>query len=222
VSEPATASAWQVTVLTLFPRCSRVHWVNPPPERRWRRHLALEQVDIRDFASDKHRSVDDAPFGGGPGMVLMPDNRRSRDPRRHRGPAPVVYLTPRGRRLDQANGARLCRAILADARFAAVSRAWTSGCWKRMASRRSASAISCLRRRTGGPGADRCHGAASARRDRRGGDAGGGEFRTGIAGISPLHAPAEWQGRQGAGGAGFPRPPRESQGLAVESGRGGD
>ena len=33
----------------------------------------LETVDIRDFARDKHRSVDDAPFGGGPGMVMRPD-----------------------------------------------------------------------------------------------------------------------------------------------------
>src|SRR5260370_25655722 len=33
----------------------------------------LETVDIRDFAGDKHRSVDDAPFGGGPGMVMRPD-----------------------------------------------------------------------------------------------------------------------------------------------------
>jgi tRNA (guanine37-N1)-methyltransferase len=63
---------------------------------------ALETVDIRDFASDKHRSVDDAPFGGGPGMVLMPEVVDRAIRAQHRGPAPVVYLTPRGRRLDQA------------------------------------------------------------------------------------------------------------------------
>jgi tRNA (guanine37-N1)-methyltransferase len=62
----------------------------------------LETVDIRDFASDKHRSVDDAPFGGGPGMVLMPEVVDRALRARHRGPAPAVYHTPRGRRLDQA------------------------------------------------------------------------------------------------------------------------
>ena len=62
----------------------------------------LETVDIRGFASDKHRSVDDAPFGGGPGMVLMPEVVDRALRARHRGAAPAVYLTPRGRRLDQA------------------------------------------------------------------------------------------------------------------------
>ena len=66
--------AWRVAVLTIFPE------MFPGPlghslagkaleSGRW----ALETVDIRDFASDKHRSVDDAPFGGGPGMVMKPD-----------------------------------------------------------------------------------------------------------------------------------------------------
>ena len=65
---------------------------------------ALETVDIRDFASDKHRSVDDAPFGGGPGMVLRPDvvsdaidSAKETDKK-----LPLIYLTPRGRPLDQA------------------------------------------------------------------------------------------------------------------------
>jgi len=65
---------------------------------------ALETVDIRDFASDKHRSVDAAPFGGGPGMVLRPDvvsdaidaaTATDKD-------LALIYLTPRGRPLDQA------------------------------------------------------------------------------------------------------------------------
>jgi tRNA (guanine37-N1)-methyltransferase len=65
---------------------------------------ALETVDIRAFASDKHRTVDDAPFGGGPGMVMRPDvldaaiaAAKGKDPA-----LPLIYLTPRGRRLDQA------------------------------------------------------------------------------------------------------------------------
>jgi len=65
---------------------------------------ALETVDIRDFASDKHRSVDDAPFGGGPGMVMRPDVVSDAiDSVKALGEElPLIYLTPRGRPLNQA------------------------------------------------------------------------------------------------------------------------
>jgi tRNA (guanine37-N1)-methyltransferase len=103
VSEPATAAAWQVTVLTLFPEMFPGSLGQSLAGKALAAGIwALETVDIRDFASDKHRSVDDAPFGGGPGMVLMPETVDRAIRARHRGPAPVVYLTPRGRRLDQA------------------------------------------------------------------------------------------------------------------------
>jgi tRNA (guanine37-N1)-methyltransferase len=103
VSEPVAVSVWRVTVMTLFPEMFPGLLGHSLAGKALAAGIwALETVDIRDFASDKHRSVDDAPFGGGPGMVLMPEvvNRAIRA--RHRGPAPVVYLTPRGRRLDQA------------------------------------------------------------------------------------------------------------------------
>lgn len=66
---------------------------------------ALKTLDIRDFAHDKHRSVDDTPSGGGPGMVLRADvvadavdaARADAKPN-----WPLVYLSPRGRRFDQA------------------------------------------------------------------------------------------------------------------------
>jgi len=99
--------AWQATVLTIFPD------MFPGPlghslagkalaEGRWR----LETVDIRGFARDKHRSVDDAPFGGGPGMVMRPDivdAALAATP----APGPLVFLTPRGRRIDQGRVAAL-------------------------------------------------------------------------------------------------------------------
>jgi tRNA (guanine37-N1)-methyltransferase len=60
----------------------------------------LETVDIRNFARDKHRSVDDAPFGGGPGMVLRPDVLDAAiDGAGAAGP--LIHLSPRGRPLDQ-------------------------------------------------------------------------------------------------------------------------
>ncbi|MBF0251042.1 MAG: tRNA (guanosine(37)-N1)-methyltransferase TrmD [Alphaproteobacteria bacterium] len=64
----------------------------------------LETVDIRAFARDKHRTVDDTPFGGGAGMVMRPDvvDRAVRDAKaRTGGGLPLVYMTPRGRPLTQ-------------------------------------------------------------------------------------------------------------------------
>ena len=92
---------WRATVLTIFPE------MLPGPlayslagkalqAGRWR----LETVDIRDFAHDKHRSVDDAPFGGGPGMVMRPDVLDAAIAGAD-GTGPLLLLSPRGRRLDQ-------------------------------------------------------------------------------------------------------------------------
>jgi tRNA (guanine37-N1)-methyltransferase len=66
----------------------------------------IETVDIRHFAQDRHRTVDDAPFGGGPGMVMRPDVI---DRALNATPAigPTICLSPRGPRLDQARVAAL-------------------------------------------------------------------------------------------------------------------
>jgi len=63
---------------------------------------ALETVDIRDFARDKHRSVDDTPFGGGAGMVMRPDVIAQALEALPGGHGPIIYMSPRGRPLDQA------------------------------------------------------------------------------------------------------------------------
>jgi tRNA (guanine37-N1)-methyltransferase len=60
--------------------------------------------NFRDFSSDKHRSVDDAPFGGGPGMVLGPDPifKAVEHVRAEAGPSPpLVYLSPKGEPFSQ-------------------------------------------------------------------------------------------------------------------------
>ena len=72
-----------------------------------RRAFESGQVQValtnpRDFASGNYRRVDDRPFGGGPGMVMKPEVVDRAIRAAHRGPEPVVFLTPRGRRLDQA------------------------------------------------------------------------------------------------------------------------
>jgi tRNA (guanine37-N1)-methyltransferase len=61
--------------------------------------------DIRDWATDKHKKVDDRPFGGGPGMVLMPEpvvHSVEAVRRQQADPGHLVMLTPQGRRFDQA------------------------------------------------------------------------------------------------------------------------
>ena len=96
---------WKAKVLTLFPEMfPGALGLSLAGQGLKDGIWALETVDIRDFARDKHRSVDDAPFGGGPGMVMRPDvvsdaidSVKAAD-----GELPLVYLTPRGRPLDQA------------------------------------------------------------------------------------------------------------------------
>jgi tRNA (guanine37-N1)-methyltransferase len=99
--------SWRATVLTIFPE------MLPGPLAYslagkaletgiWR----LETVDIRDFARDKHRSVDDAPFGGGPGMVMRPDVLDAAIDGCG-GAGALILLSPRGRRLDQEQVRRL-------------------------------------------------------------------------------------------------------------------
>jgi len=65
---------------------------------------SLETLDIRSFARDKHASVDDTPYGGGAGMVMRPDvldDAIAGAESRFGKPARKIYLSPRGRVLDQ-------------------------------------------------------------------------------------------------------------------------
>ena len=68
--------------------------------------------DLRDFALDRRRSVDDVPYGGGPGMVMKPEPfvRAAEHVRRRRGaPDAVVLLSPQGAPLTHAKAIRLSR-----------------------------------------------------------------------------------------------------------------
>ena len=72
--------------------------------------LDIKVHDLREFTSDRHRSVDDVPYGGGPGMVMKPEPlaRAVEDIRARRGqPDTVVLLSPQGRRFTQAEAARM-------------------------------------------------------------------------------------------------------------------
>ena len=104
-SARAFSKPWTAHVLTLFP----MMFPGPLGESLAGAALengiwALETVDIRGFASDKHRSVDDTPFGGGPGMVLRADilAKSVDETAMTAGPeVPIIYLSPRGRPFDQ-------------------------------------------------------------------------------------------------------------------------
>ncbi|MFM8616453.1 MAG: tRNA (guanine(37)-N(1))-methyltransferase, partial [Alphaproteobacteria bacterium] len=96
---------WRADILTLFPDMFPGPLGLSLAGRGLREGLwSLAAHDIREHAKDRHRSVDDTPFGGGAGMVLRPDvvdaavgAALAPAPAR-----PVIYLTPRGRLLDQA------------------------------------------------------------------------------------------------------------------------
>lgn len=96
------SGSWHATVLTIFPE------MFPGPLGQSLAGRALEKgtwrldvANIRDYASGRHRSVDDVPFGGGAGMVMRPEVLDAAI-RANRGSGPLIYLTPRGRLLDQA------------------------------------------------------------------------------------------------------------------------
>jgi tRNA (guanine37-N1)-methyltransferase len=104
----AGTKPWTARVLTLFPEMFPGPLGHSLAGKGLEAGLwALETVDIRSFARDKHRSVDDTPFGGGPGMVMRPDvvdaaigsvvDAGGADPGGR-----VLYLSPRGRLIDQA------------------------------------------------------------------------------------------------------------------------
>ena len=68
---------------------------------------SLDAVNIRDFATDRHSTVDDTPFGGGPGMVMRADVIDAAIEDAALADAPLVYLTPRGTPLSQDIAAKL-------------------------------------------------------------------------------------------------------------------
>ncbi len=117
---------WRATVLTIFPEL----FPGPLGASLAGKALAAgiwscDAVDIRDFATDKHRSVDDTPAGGGPGMVMRADVlARAIDSVSQRDDSrPKLLLSPRGKPLDQARVRELAAGpgvLLVAARFEGV------------------------------------------------------------------------------------------------------
>ena len=117
----------RVDVLTLFPdfirQSAQVGVVGRAAERGL---MQIEAWSPRDYATDNYRRVDDRPFGGGPGMVMLTEPltaclnaARAADP----APARVIYLSPQGPRLTQARARELAllpRLVLICGRYEGV------------------------------------------------------------------------------------------------------
>jgi tRNA (guanine37-N1)-methyltransferase len=115
---------WRASVLTIFPEI----FPGPLGASLSGKALAgglwsLEIVDIRNFAADKHRSFDDTPAGGGPGMVMKPDVLARAIDAVATDARPRLILSPRGTPLTQARVEALARgpgAILVCGRFEGI------------------------------------------------------------------------------------------------------
>ena len=99
----SSSTTWTARVLTIFPEMFPGPLSSSLAGRALSNGIwALESLDIRAFASDKHRSVDDVPFGGGPGMVMRADVVDAALTEAMDATAPTIYLNPRGRLLTQS------------------------------------------------------------------------------------------------------------------------
>ena len=104
----ARPNAFRAQVLTLFPGAFPGMLAEGLTGKALKDRLwTCEAIDIRRFATDKHRTVDDTPAGGGAGMVMKPDvvgkalDFAAKSAIGQRSDWPVIYLSPRGRPLDQ-------------------------------------------------------------------------------------------------------------------------
>jgi len=95
-----------INVITIFPEFFAGPLALSIPSRAAAAgSVAYIIVDLRDFTHDKHRTVDDAPYGGGPGMVMKPDPFFEAV-ESIGAKAPIVLLSPRGRPFSHADAER--------------------------------------------------------------------------------------------------------------------
>ena len=94
---------WTVRVFTLYPEL----FPGPLDNGLYKKALdkkiwSLEVVNIRDYATDKHKTVDDTPFGGGSGMLIRADViANALDKNISNKNEPIIYLSPKGKKFDQ-------------------------------------------------------------------------------------------------------------------------
>ena len=89
------------SVLTLFPEmfdCLKKSIIGRAEEKNL---ININIINMRDFSKDKHKKVDDTPYGGGAGMVIRPDIVYDSFKSIQEENAKVIYLSPQGKKLDQ-------------------------------------------------------------------------------------------------------------------------
>ena len=115
---------WRATALTLFPEMFPGPLGDSLAGRALKEGVwALEAVDIRRFAKDRHGTVDDAPFGGGAGMVMKPDVLSDAIAAVAMPGVPKLLMSPRGKPFSQAHARELAKGpgvILVCGRFEGV------------------------------------------------------------------------------------------------------
>lgn len=109
-----THNPWKASILTLFPEMFPGLLAHALSGKAYQKGLwTYETINIRDFTTDAHKTVDDAPYGGGAGMVMKPDiihqaveSLIKTSPIKPR----LIYLTPRGKPLQQLDVLTLSQA----------------------------------------------------------------------------------------------------------------
>ena len=91
-------------VLTLFPEMFEVMNQSILGRAQEKNIIDINVINIRDFSENKHKKVDDTPYGGGAGMVIMPDvvYRAYKSIKNDEKNAKVIYMSPQGQTLNQA------------------------------------------------------------------------------------------------------------------------
>lgn len=92
----------QFDVLTLFPEMFKVLNESIIGRAREKGLININVVNIRDFSKDKHKKVDDTPYGGGAGMVIQPDVVKNAYNSLKTEKAKVIYMSPQGKKLEQS------------------------------------------------------------------------------------------------------------------------
>jgi tRNA (guanine37-N1)-methyltransferase len=97
----------RITIVTIFPEFFTVPLsLSIPAKAAAAGAVEYKVVDLRDYTHDRHRTVDDYPYGGGPGMVMKPEPFFEAIDALGSGEGPIVLLSARGRRFSQADASR--------------------------------------------------------------------------------------------------------------------
>ena len=100
---------WKARVFTLYPELFPGPLASGLYKKAMEKKIwSLDVINIRDYALDKHKTVDDTPFGGGSGMVMRPDVlANSLDKNILDKKESIIYLTPKGKKFDQVEAKKM-------------------------------------------------------------------------------------------------------------------